>query len=174
MTSEKATSHDPIYTERLSSPRTQALFIALTLLFGVLLAWRVTARGLDGLAIAFLCLSSLFLFYTVNYRTLSITLTAQALKLKFGLFSWTIPLGNITNCQPDQNIPAYKRNGGAGIHFMSVGGRYRASFNFLEYPRLVIAFKRKAGPVVDISFSTRQPEELIRLIQAAAPASAQG
>mgnify|MGYP000900013350 CR=1 FL=1 len=33
----------------------------------------------------------------------------------------------------------FLRYGGAGIHFMSIRGRYRASFNFLEYPRVVIA-----------------------------------
>jgi hypothetical protein len=48
---------------------------------------------------------------------------------------------------------------------MLIRGRYRASFNFLEYPRVVIAFKRKVGPVKDISFSTRRPEELIKLIE---------
>ena len=48
---------------------------------------------------------------------------------------------------------------------MNVRNRYRASFNFLEYPRVVIAFKKKAGLVRDISFSTRQPEEIMRLIR---------
>jgi hypothetical protein len=55
--------------------------------------------------------------------------------------------------------------GGAGIHFMFIRDRYRASFNFLEYPRVVIAFKKKVGPVRDISFSTRKPEDVIQLIQ---------
>jgi hypothetical protein len=55
--------------------------------------------------------------------------------------------------------------GGAGIHFMFVHKRYRASFNFLEHPRVVIGLKRKAGLVKDISFSTCQPNELIRLVQ---------
>ena len=55
--------------------------------------------------------------------------------------------------------------GGAGIHFMTVHNRYRASFNFLEYPRVVIAFKKKVGLVRDISFSTRRPEEVTRLIR---------
>jgi hypothetical protein len=43
--------------------------------------------------------------------------------------------------------------------------RYRVSFNFLEYPRVVIAFKRNAGPVQDISFSTQRPDEIAQLIQ---------
>jgi hypothetical protein len=59
--------------------------------------------------------------------------------------------------------PPIKKYGGAGIHFMFVDGRYRASFNFLEYPRVVIALRGKRK-VQDISFSTRQPDEIIRLI----------
>lgn len=60
--------------------------------------------------------------------------------------------------------------GGAGIHFMTIRARYRASFNFLEYPRVVVAFKKKVGLVRDISFSTRRPDEVLRLIQEAASA----
>jgi hypothetical protein len=59
------------------------------------------------------------------------------------------------------------RLGGAGILFMFVRKRYRASFNFLEYPRVVIALRKKAGPVQDISFSTRRPEDVIRRIHEA-------
>jgi len=47
---------------------------------------------------------------------------------------------------------------------MFLRGRYRASFNFLEYPGVVTAFKKKIGSVVGLSFSTRQPEEIIQLI----------
>ena len=50
---------------------------------------------------------------------------------------------------------------------MFVHQRYRASFNFLEYPRVRIDFKQKIGPVQVISLSTRLPEELIRSIQVA-------
>jgi hypothetical protein len=48
---------------------------------------------------------------------------------------------------------------------MLIRKRYRASFNFLEHPRVVIALKRKVGPVRDISFSTRRPDDVLRLIQ---------
>ena len=50
---------------------------------------------------------------------------------------------------------------------MFVDGRYRASFNFLEYPRVVTALRGKRR-VRDISFSTRQPDEVLRLIHKAA------
>ena len=153
-----------VYEERLTSKRTLALFAALTAFFGSLLIWRMSARGLCGWGIIFLVLAIIFLFYTINYRVLRIRLTDQTLTLNFGVFSWRIEAENIEICAQDQ-LPAFKQYGGAGIHFMVVDGRYRASFNFLEYPRIVIAFKHRVGPVQDISFSTRQPEKLLALIQ---------
>jgi Ca2+/Na+ antiporter len=164
-----ALSDDLIYTERISSNRTLALFLALMLIFLFLLIWRVDGGRWDVLAYVFLCFFIFFFFYSVNYRTLIIRLTSKSLELKFGVFTWIVPLDNVEECRLDE-IPLLMRIGGAGIHFMIVRNRYRASFNFLEYPRVVIAFKRKAGPVQDISFSTRRPDDLIRLIQAAASA----
>ena len=152
------------YTERISSNKTEALFLALMILFLLLLLWRVTAAGLDLLAVVFLALSLLFLFYSLNFRTLVIRLNSQALKLQFGIFTWTVPLENVETCQLDE-IPQLMRLGGAGIHFMLIRKRYRASFNFLEYPRVVIALKRNVGPVQDISFTTRRPDEILQLIQ---------
>jgi hypothetical protein len=157
-------TEDLLYTERLSSKRTEMLFVALLLLFFMLLIWRLTAYGLDFLAAVFLCLCAFFFFYALNYRTLTIRLTTGSLKLTFGIFTWTVPLENIEACRIDE-IPVLMRFGGAGIHFMLIRRRYRASFNFLEYPRVVIAFKRKVGPVRDISFSTRRPDDVLRLIQ---------
>lgn len=154
-----------IYTERISGMKTIMLFITLTLLFALLFIWRADAAGLDFLAGVLLFFCVFFLFYTINYRTLLIRITDESLKLTFGIFHWTVPLQDITDCRLDELSP-FMRYGGAGIHFMTVGSRYRASFNFLEYPRVVIAFKRKKGPVQDISFSTRQPEEVQQIIHA--------
>jgi Ca2+/Na+ antiporter len=152
-----------LYEEKISSKRTGWLFITLTVLFLLLFVWRVNTSRWNGLVIAFLVLSGIFLFYVVNYRTLVIRITANTLRLKFGIFTWTVPLSNIESCSLDQ-IPVFMKYGGAGIHFMMIGKRYRASFNFLEYPRVVVAFKKKVGPVQDISFSTRQPEEVLKSI----------
>jgi hypothetical protein len=51
---------DLIYNERVSSNWTEALFLALTLLFFLLLIWRVNAGSPDVLAAVFFCLFSLF------------------------------------------------------------------------------------------------------------------
>ena len=151
------------YYEQISSKRTEWLFLALTALFFLLFLWRVNVSGWNVLAVVFLVLSCIFLFYVVNYRTLIIHVTSEALTLSFGIFKWTVPFDNIESCAIDE-IPALMKYGGAGIHFMLVNKRYRASFNFLEYPRVVIAFRKKVGSVQDISFSTRQPEEVLKAL----------
>jgi hypothetical protein len=170
------TQDNLIYKEKISSNRTEALFILLATLFFILMVWRVNIVGMDFLSIVFLFFLVTFLFYSLNFRTLAIYLTPDTLKLTFGIFTWTIPVGNIESCNLD-NMPPVKKFGGAGIHFMFVNDRYRASFNFLEYPRVVIELRKK-GRVRDISFSTRRPDEVLHLIRetiaalASAPESA--
>jgi hypothetical protein len=154
----------PIYQERLSSNHTALFFLALTALSAGLSFWRVNAAGWDALAVVLILFAGFFLFYVVNYRVLKIQITAEALKLTFGIFTWRVQVDNIAGCQRDE-IPWLMRMGGAGIHYMFIRGRYRVSFNFLEYPRVVIALKRKAGLVQDVSFSTRRPGDVLRAIQ---------
>jgi hypothetical protein len=161
-----------VYHEKVSSKKTEALFLTLSVLFFLLFGWRVVAVDLDLLAAALLGLFCFFLFYTLNYRTLEIRLSSKLLHLKFGIFSWRVPLENIAEFGLD-DIPALKRMGGAGIHFMFVRGRYRASFNFLEHPRIVIALRNKVGPVQDLSFSTSKPDALLKHIQDAVSAMGQ-
>ena len=152
-----------IYAEKLTSWITTRLFLILAAVFLLLLIWRVNFWGMDTLAIVFACVFSLFLFYVINYRTLQIRLTDNSLRLNFGIFHWTEYFDNIETCSLD-HLPALYEKGGAGIHFMMVNQRYRASFNFLEYPRVVIALKKKRGWVRDFSFSTRQPEQILQII----------
>ena len=156
--------NDPLHRERITSNITEALFLALTVAFALLALWRAASYDLDLLAVVFLIFSVIFLFYSVNYRALVIHITRDALKVNFGILTWTVPLGNIADCRLDE-LPALLKYGGAGIHFMTVRGRYRASYNFLEYPRILVAFKKKRGLVRDLSFSTRQPEEVTRTIR---------
>jgi hypothetical protein len=154
-----------VYSERVSSSRTAALFFALSLLFLILFARRQTAAGLDLWGVLFLSAFAFFLFYAINYRALVIHVTQDSLQLSFGIFRWTVPLENISACYPDRT--SLWRIGGAGIHFSFFAGRYRAMFNFLQHSRLVIALPQKRGPVQELAFSTRHPEELMALIKAA-------
>ncbi|MGD8605185.1 MAG: hypothetical protein PVF49_11495 [Anaerolineales bacterium] len=157
-------SEPVIFEEKVYSKWTTVLFIALTVVCSTLAIWRIASHGLDFLGSLATILAVMFLFYVLNYQTLVIHLTPQSLALKFGLFSYKIPLENIQDCQLD-DPPWFYKYGGAGIHFYLLRGRYRASFNFLEFPRVAISLRQKAGLVKEISFTTRQPDKIIQLIQ---------
>ena len=151
------------YTEELSSSKTEALFIALTVSFLILFVWCWSSAGWNGWTITFLCIAAFFLFYVFNYRTLKITLTHVTIQLTFGVFTWRIAIANIERCYLD--TPSIGSIGGAGIHFTWIKGKYRAFFNFLDHPRVVVVFKKKKGPVQEIAFSTKQPEIFLEAIQ---------
>lgn len=156
-------SQTVLHAERLSSKKTEALFWGLALATLLLALWRQNVAGGGTLATLLFAGFLFFVFYALNYRTLTIRLTAEVLKLRFGLFRWTIPLENVERCFLDET--SLRRIGGAGIHFSSFEGRYRAMFNFLEYGRVVVALKKERGPVKEVAFSTREPEELVALIR---------
>jgi hypothetical protein len=158
----KMKTQEVVYKERISSNKTLFLFVKLMLLFGALSARSLFITEKRGWGIAFSCISLFFLFYVFNYRVLVIQVDENALRLKFGLFTWRIPLSNIETSFLDKT--SLWRIGGAGIHFSPIGGRYRAMFNFLEYDRVVIALKEKKGLVRDVAFATTRPDEVMRLL----------
>jgi hypothetical protein len=154
---------DLVYEEKISSTRTTLLFLAITALFFLVFLRRLYIHGLDVMTVIFFTSFCIFLFYVLNYRNLNVRLFDDSLKLSFGVFSFSILLDNIADSRLD-DLPAGLRMGGAGIHFMFVRRRYHISFNFLEHPRVVIMLKHKMGLVQEVSFSTRQPQELISAI----------
>lgn len=152
-----------LFSERLRSTRTTALFALLSLLF----AWLAAILYSDGRFSAFfvvcVLLVPVFLFYVINYRVLRISLTHSNLQLCFGLVRWRVPLENIAGAYIDQ-LPVVAYFGGAGVHFMLVRKTYRVSFNFLEYPRLTLRLRQARGAVSEVSFSTRQPEKMLAVL----------
>lgn len=152
------------YIEKLRSNRTTGLFVFLSLVFFFLFAWRVSAAGFVFFPNLCLFLGVFFLFYVVNYRTLQIEISDRFLKLKFGLMGWKTDLKNIDSCSLDTSPPIIKY-GGAGVHFAFVNRIYRAFFNFLEFPRVLINFKRKQGLVQGLVFTTKQPDQVLEFIQ---------
>jgi hypothetical protein len=159
-------ARETVYEERVTSRRTETLFIGLTLLLLALLGVRAGTSGFGYLAVVFLLLACFFLFYAVNYRTLVIQITAEALALRFGIFSWTVPWDTVTHGRLD-DTPLW-RVGGAGIHFTMIRRRYRVFFNFLEHPRVVVELRRPRGLVRDVAFSTRQPAKVMDIVAAMA------
>lgn len=152
-----------MYHERLSSPRTQTLFVVLSLLFLSGFAWLARAGSPGWVAWALLGLGLVFGFYVLNYHTLHIDIDEQRLLLRFGLFRCRVPLNNIEAVEMDP--VSLWRIGGAGIHFTWISGRYRVMFNFLQYERLLIHLKRRQWPVVDVAFSSAQPGQIQALVE---------
>ncbi len=111
----------PEYNERISSDRTEALFLVLTLLSLLLAIWRLYAAGFDTMAMIFLFLCVFFMFYSFNYRTLSLRLTAEHLELKFGLFTWVVALDNVEDCFLD-DTSLWRIGGQASISHPSMAG----------------------------------------------------
>jgi len=133
----------------------------LGIISGGLCAWRILAVRFDGFAGVLCFFACFFAFYTVNYRKLVVDLFSDKLKLQFGVFRWRVPVENIASCRLDNQLSFIERYGGAGIHFMLVGGKYRANFNFLDHPRVAITFKQSKGPVQELSFSTQEPNTIL-------------
>jgi hypothetical protein len=154
---------EKVYSERLTSTGTTMLFMALAALFLVLGGWRSSLVGFRTVPVILLVVGLFFIVYVINYRVLVIVLSSQELTLRFGLVSWKMPLANIADIRQDDSPPVI-RYGGAGVHFAFVKGQYRAFFNFLEYPRLLIVFSKRRGPVQALVFSTRHPDQVRELI----------
>ena len=80
----------------------------------------------------------------------------------FGIFTWKVPLEDIAECALDD--VSIWRIGGAGIQLTPIRRRFRVMFNFLEYPRVVVALSKRRGLVRDIAFSTRRPDAVVSII----------
>jgi hypothetical protein len=154
----------PLYTEQVQSKITSGLFTGLTILFLALFAWRWSRVGWKFLPGLFLFLGLFFLFYVFNYQTLRITLNEDILLLQYGLVRWRTELKNIRSCDLD-DPPWWIKYGGAGVHFAQVDGLYRAFFNILEGPRVLVIFKQKQGLVSALSFSTSNPDQILALLE---------
>lgn len=76
-------SDNLIYEERVSSNRTEALFVGLMILSLMLLIFKLSTGSPSILSAAFFLFFVFFFFYSVNYRTLITRLTQESLKLKF-------------------------------------------------------------------------------------------
>lgn len=155
---------EKIYSEEIRSNKTDRLFVVLALITYALSAWKVSVVGFKFGAAFFLFLGLLFTFYILNFKVLKILVTEKALHLKFGIIPWKTELLNIQEITLD-DAPLIIKYGGAGVHFAFVKGEYRAFYNFLEYPRVLIRFKKKQGFVKALVFSSRQPDQILTIIQ---------
>lgn len=153
-----------LYSEKIRSNRTTSLFAILALIFFALFAWRYSVVGLRFSPVLFGFLGLFFCFYVINYRVFNIVITEQTLNLDFGLVRWRSDLDNVAQSTL-YDPPFWIKYGGAGVHFAMVDGSYKAFFNFLEYPRILIKFQKKRGLVQELVFTTRQPDRILEILE---------
>lgn len=155
---------EKIYSEEIRSNKTDLLFVVLALITYALSAWKLSVVGFKFVPGFYLFLGLLFTFYIFNFRVLNISITDQSLHLKFGIIPWKTDLSNIQEITLD-DAPMIIKYGGAGVHFAFVKGEYRAFYNFLEHPRVLIRFKKKQGLVKALVFTSRQPDKILEILE---------
>jgi len=153
-----------LYSEKIRSTKTSLLFVILAMIFFALFGWRYSVVGLRFIPALYAFLGLVFCFYVINFRELEILITDQILQLKFGVIVWISNIDNIkTSIRYDP--PFWIKYGGAGVHFAMVDGDYKAFYNFLEYPRVMIGFHQKQGWVQSLVFTTQQPDKIQKILE---------
>ncbi len=158
-----------LYSEKVRSNKTSLLFVILALIFFTLFGWRFSVKGLRFVPGLYAFLGLFFCVYVINYRELEISITDQTLQLKFGVIGWSSNIENIKSSIL-YDPPFWIKYGGAGVHFAMVDGDYKAFYNFLEYPRVMIGFHQKQGWVQSLVFTTRQPDKILEILEKRSPA----
>lgn len=153
-------SSDHLYEEQISSKITTGVFITFTTLFMIIFSCQFLGSGYFVLTLISFSLFLFFLFYSLNYRSLTILITSSSVEIKFGIFSRIACWESIEDCHID-GVSMW-RIGGAGIHFTRIRGKWRAMYNFLEYPRIVLTLKK--GRIREVIFSTRNPERVLTIV----------
>jgi len=153
-----------IYSEKIKSTKTSSLFVILAMILFALFGWRYSVVGFRFIPCLYVFLGLVFCFYVINYRELEISITDQTLQLKFGVIAWRSNIENIKSIIR-YDPPFWIKYGGAGVHFAMVDGDYKAFYNFLEYPRVMIGFHQKQGWVQSLVFTTRQPDKILEILE---------
>ena len=153
-----------LYNEKVRSNKTSLLFVILAMIFIALFVWRFSVVGFRFVPGLYAFIGLVFCFYVINFRELDISITDQTLQLKFGVIGWSSNIENI-KLSVLYDPPFWIKYGGAGVHFAMVDGDYKAFYNFLEYPRVMVGFHQKQGWVQSLVFTTRQPDKILQIME---------
>jgi hypothetical protein len=155
---------EALYEERISVWSFRAIlgFVSAVFLFAALYQVLIGPIGENpapnGL---YILMALLFLALAITFSTLIIKLTPHSVVVGFGMIKRTIPWDLIERCYMDE--VSSLRYGGWGIRIGRVRGKWRLVFNIIGAPRVVLALKR--GGFDEFVFSTRHPDEMVRIIR---------
>ncbi len=96
-----------------------------------------------------------------NFRKLVIGISQDSITASYGRISYRISLDNIESAFIDTNPGIVY--GGWGIRMARIKGESALIYNVIAKPRVVL--KLRSGRFSQFAFSTKQPDEVINLIQ---------
>lgn len=105
----------------------------------------------------------MFLFIlcvAINFSKLTISMTQESMCVAYGIFKRNIRWVDIEECFFDTISEI--RYGGWGIRFVKAGGKWRLVYSVFGGARVVL--KLKKGRFNEFAFSTKNPEEVIKII----------
>ena len=103
----------------------------------------------------------LFLGVMINFSILKIRMTPGYFSVSYGIIKYSILWENIEDCSLD-DVSTFKY-GGWGIRMAQVKGKWRLVYNVIGGPRIVLSLKK--GRFKEFVFSTKNPEEVIKIVK---------
>jgi hypothetical protein len=152
-----------IYEEKIFAKLTGGLLGAMAVLMLIIMAYLFLVESIDDdpfLFPMFIIMFLVFLLLALNSGILSIKIDYQKITVGFGVFKKRIPWENIEESSIDETSAI--KYGGAGIRTARVNGEWVQVFNVVGGPRVVL--KLKVGRYKKFVFSTKNPEEVINVI----------
>ena len=143
------------------------LFMALSILFLVLFAYKLTAGpiGSDP-APSWFYLVMWLLFKAIgllmlNFTKLTISISSRAVRVGFGNIRYSLPWSNIAGCHPD--TASGLSYGGWGIRIARIEGKWRLGYTVIGASRVVLQLNE--GRFSEIAFSTNDPDGICRIVE---------
>ena len=146
------------------------LFMAFSILFVALFAYQLTAGSIGSdPAPTWFYLVMWLLFDTIgllmlNFTKLTITTSAQAIRVGFGIVRYSTPWSNIVACHLDT---AWGLSyGGWGVRIARIEGKWRLGYTVIGASRVVLQLREGRFP--EIAFSTNDPDGICHIVNEAA------
>lgn len=155
---------DAVYEEKIFSKWITGILTIVTIVFLIVLVHQILVGQIGvhpTLNWFFLLIFLLFLGLTINFSMLGIKITTQSIFVSYGIFKHAVLLENAEDCYLDE--ASSMRYGGWGIRLGRVNGKWRLVYNVIGGPRIVLSLKK--GRFREFVFSTKNPEELMRVVK---------
>lgn len=153
-----------IYEEKITSKWIVAILICATGSMLFLLGYQVLVAPIGTPTVLtwfYLIMFLLFLGLTFVFSRLIIKMTPSSISVGFGPLKYVILWQNVEDCFLDETSEL--KYGGSGIRMTRVEGKSRIVYSIVGGPRVVLSLKE--GRYKELAFSTRHPQEVMKVIK---------